>query len=61
MQYLTFTRLPKEHKGRFRAEVEDPFGSKTIVENGIEVVIPNQCVLSCGCFGNAIPLTHNQS
>ena len=39
----------------------DPFGSKTIVENGIEVVIPNQCVLSCGCFGNAIPLTPHES
>ncbi len=39
----------------------DPFGSKTIVENGIEVEIPNQCVLSCGCFGNAIPLTPHES
>jgi len=39
----------------------DPFGSKTIVQNGIEVVIPNQCVLSCGCFGNAIPLTPHES
>ena len=39
----------------------DPFGSKTIVENGLEVIIPNQCVLSCGCFGNAIPLTPHES
>lgn len=39
----------------------DPFGSKTIVENGIEVIVPNQCVLSCGCFGNAIPLTPHES
>ena len=39
----------------------DPFGTKTIVEAGIEVVIPNQCVLSCGCFGNAIPLTPHES
>jgi len=39
----------------------DPFGSKTVVQNGIEVEIPNQCVLSCGCFGNAIPLTPHES
>jgi len=39
----------------------DPFGSKTIVEQGVEVEIPNQCVLSCGCFGNAIPLTPHES
>ena len=39
----------------------DPFGSKTVVQDGIEVVIPNQCVLSCGCFGNAIPLTPHES
>lgn len=39
----------------------DPFGFKTIVENGVEVEIPNQCVLSCGCFGNAIPLTPHES
>ncbi len=39
----------------------DPFGSKIIVEQGIEVEIPNQCVLSCGCFGNAIPLTPHES
>ena len=39
----------------------DPFGFKTIVEAGVEVVIPNQCVLSCGCFGNAIPLTPHES
>lgn len=39
----------------------DPFGSKTIVENGLEMIIPNQCVLSCGCFGNAIPLTPHES
>ena len=39
----------------------DPFGAKTIVEAGVEVLIPNQCVLSCGCFGNAIPLTPHES
>lgn len=39
----------------------DPFGSKTIVQEGVEVEIPNQCVLSCGCFGNAIPLTPHES
>jgi len=39
----------------------DPFGSKMVVQNGIEVEIPNQCVLSCGCFGNAIPLTPHES
>ena len=39
----------------------DPFGSKTIVQQGVEVEIPNQCVLSCGCFGNAIPLTPHES
>ena len=39
----------------------DPFGSKVVVENGIEVEIPNQCVLSCGCFCNAIPLTPHES
>lgn len=39
----------------------DPFGSKIVVQEGIEVEIPNQCVLSCGCFGNAIPLTPHES
>jgi uncharacterized membrane protein YphA (DoxX/SURF4 family) len=39
----------------------DPFGSKMVVQDGIEVEIPNQCVLSCGCFGNAIPLTPHES
>lgn len=39
----------------------DPDGTTTIVmvnDTGIEVqeTIPNQCVLECGCFGNAIPL-----
>lgn len=39
----------------------DPFGSKWVVQDGVEVEIPNQCVLSCGCFGNAIPLTPHES
>ena len=40
----------------------DPFGSKEIVDaSGEVVVIANQCVLECGCFGNAIPLTAYQS
>lgn len=39
----------------------DPNGTKEITEvnaQGVEevVTIPNQCVLECGCFGNAIPL-----
>ena len=40
----------------------DPQGSKEIVDaTGATIVIPNQCVLECGCFGNAIPLTAYQS
>ena len=36
----------------------DPYGMKTVIDAaGAAVTIPNQCVLSCGCFGNAIPLT----
>ena len=36
----------------------DPFGFKMIEDaTGALVEIPNQCVLACGCFGNAIPLT----
>jgi len=36
----------------------DPYGMKTVIDAaGAAVSIPNQCVLSCGCFGNAIPLT----
>jgi uncharacterized membrane protein YphA (DoxX/SURF4 family) len=35
----------------------DPFGMKTIVVDGVATEIANQCVLACGCFGNAIPLT----
>ena len=40
----------------------DPFGTKEIVDtSGAMVEIANQCVLECGCFGNAIPLTAYQS
>jgi uncharacterized membrane protein YphA (DoxX/SURF4 family) len=40
----------------------DPFGSKMITDAmGALVEIPNQCVLACGCFGNAIPLTPYES
>lgn len=35
----------------------DPFGMKTIWIDGVATEISNQCVLACGCFGNAIPLT----
>lgn len=40
----------------------DPMGTKTIInEQGVTEEIPNQCVLECGCFGNAIPLTPHES
>lgn len=40
----------------------DPFGFKEIMgPDGVLVSIANQCVLECGCFGNAIPLTPIQS
>ena len=40
----------------------DPQGTKEIVDaTGATIVIDNQCVLECGCFGNAIPLTAYQS
>jgi uncharacterized membrane protein YphA (DoxX/SURF4 family) len=40
----------------------DPYGTKEIVDaSGAMVEIANQCVLECGCFGNAIPLTAYQS
>ncbi len=40
----------------------DPFGFKEIIgENGNVITLANQCVLECGCFGNAIPLTPIQS
>jgi len=40
----------------------DPFAAKEIVnEMGQTVEIANQCVLECGCFGNAIPLTPYES
>ena len=40
----------------------DPFGMKMITDaNGEMIEIANQCVLECGCFGNAIPLTAHQS
>lgn len=40
----------------------DPFGTTMITQaDGQVVEIPNQCVLECGCFGNAIPLTPHES
>ena len=40
----------------------DPFGAKMILDSsGALVEITNQCVLACGCFGNAIPLTPYES
>lgn len=40
----------------------DPMGTKMIVNAaGEQVEIANQCVLECGCFGNAIPLTPHES
>lgn len=40
----------------------DPNGTITIVNaQGVEEVLANQCVLECGCFGNAIPLTPHES
>jgi len=40
----------------------DPFGMKMITDaDGTMIEIANQCVLECGCFGNAIPLTAYQS
>ncbi|MDG2311009.1 MAG: DoxX family protein [Flavobacteriales bacterium] len=40
----------------------DPFGTKMITDAlGANIEIANQCVLECGCFGNAIPLTAYQS
>ncbi|HIN42076.1 MAG TPA: DoxX family membrane protein, partial [Flavobacteriales bacterium] len=42
----------------------DPFGMKMVTAgdgSGTLIEIANQCVLECGCFGNAIPLTAYQS
>ncbi len=40
----------------------DPLGTKMIADASGELVeIANQCVLACGCFGNAIPLTAYES
>lgn len=40
----------------------DPLGTKMITDaTGQLVEIANQCVLACGCFGNAIPLTPYES
>ncbi|PCJ79974.1 MAG: hypothetical protein COA49_10155 [Bacteroidetes bacterium] len=42
----------------------DPFGMKMVSASdgsGNLIEIANQCVLECGCFGNAIPLTAYQS
>lgn len=40
----------------------DPLATKMITDAaGSAVEIANQCVLACGCFGNAIPLTPYES
>lgn len=40
----------------------DPLGTKMITDaTGQLVEIANQCVLTCGCFGDAIPLTAYES
>lgn len=40
----------------------DPLGTKLVADaTGQLVEIANQCVLACGCFGNAIPLTAYES
>jgi len=40
----------------------DPHGTKEITNAAGEIeVIANQCVLECGCFGNAIPLEPKES
>lgn len=40
----------------------DPHGTKMIADAmGALIEIDNQCVLACGCFGNAIPLTPYES
>ena len=40
----------------------DPFGTKMIVDEVAGLIeLTNQCVLACGCFGNAIPLTPYES
>lgn len=40
----------------------DPFATKTITNAaGVSEEINVQCVLECGCFGNAIPLTPHES
>ncbi|MFZ6051476.1 DoxX family protein [Halocola ammonii] len=35
----------------------DPHEQITVVRDGVEVTESPECVLECGCFGNAIPLT----
>lgn len=35
----------------------DPFEEVLRIRDGVEVVETKECVLECGCFGNAIPLT----
>ncbi len=32
----------------------DPFGTFTIIENGVEIEKTNTCVTDCGCFGDAM-------
>jgi uncharacterized membrane protein YphA (DoxX/SURF4 family) len=46
----------------FYTDTCDPNGT-VMVENaeGVTEEIANQCVLACGCFGNAIPLTPKES
>ena len=40
----------------------DPLATKMITDaTGAPLEIANQCVLACGCFGNAIPLTPYES
>ncbi len=35
----------------------DPYEQVSKIKDGVEVLETRECVLECGCFGNAIPLT----
>ena len=35
----------------------DPYEQVSKIRDGVEVLETRECVLECGCFGNAIPLT----
>lgn len=35
----------------------DPFAEFTVMRDGVEMTETKECVMECGCFGNAIPLT----